>query len=859
MNWLVLLIMATISIVHLKMVFSDEPHQQKDGELQQYLTELGLDDLKITLVQRQFNGTTNPRDKELYGKRLLDFYNSRLYSSDMSPEQMSATLASIKKLIETVPQIATPETNVMILQGEYEQGVLEFMKWFEDQANAELRKSAKEKMLTVILSLDQQRGALIEKIKTFDTQIDAERSETEVERLVKEQLVYKTAELRSLYCQGWGRYYLALLETDKDTRVATIKAGRQAIIDLLSFVPDEDYKEGTSASLGLESPVRARGVLALALFEFLSSETEHFEKCLEWLEGTIVPPEVINERDRAVIVCMLSDADKGAAINQARKAVEAMTIPASLSQVQYCTLLLKYGLGNKSAAGAKEIVELGVQGLVRQRQFQLIADILKDEESKAPDPSNFFLAWYRGYETLKSAEESGKKEDFATAAISFQAALALPGADADKSLQNYCKYQLGWSKYKAEQFEEAAEIFGKSSAELKDIDEETAVTSLWLKAVCYQQLSKADSKFVVQAIGAFDQLAQQFPQHPKASEAKYQVGRLQRFAGSSTNTRNSLESIKPDDPNYPMARYEIVVARHQQWNQVKSDPAQVDKVAQQLFSDVDLFMSLRVDKEFEPKRLKAVLFAADCALKTPGMTKEVAKDFLKQASSLAARMPAADASVATYHYYEYLVAKAEKDSAVQKREAIWLVENSREKTHQQAALVFLVADTEAKLKATMGGESSTIRSDLSGYLDKLVKNYGTDVVDIAGNHNARVAAFKLGVLQFESKKYDEALPIFTSLVATFPDDQKYLRYLGLCQIETSMQAEAQETWSKLVRGTKSGSEPWFEAKYYQLRTIAQKDREEAKKGLKQVRLLFPEIPVEAWRDRFAQLDKQIGG
>lgn len=59
--------------------------------------------------------------------------------------------------------------------------------------------------------------------------------------------------------------------------------------------------------------------------------------------------------------------------------------------------------------------------------------------------------------------------------------------------------------------------------------------------------------------------------HPKASEAKYQIARLQRQSGTSSNPIASLERVTKQDANYLLARFEICSVRFDLWKKEK-DP-----------------------------------------------------------------------------------------------------------------------------------------------------------------------------------------------------------------------------------------------------------------------------------------------
>jgi hypothetical protein len=60
----------------------------------------------------------------------------------------------------------------------------------------------------------------------------------------------------------------------------------------------------------------------------------------------------------------------------------------------------------------------------------------------------------------------------------------------------------------------------------------------------------------------------------------------------------------------------------------------------------------------------------------------------------------------------------------------------------------------------------------------------------------------------------------------------------------------------LLQGLPQGTESWYEAKYQQIRTLAQIDREQAGKVYRQFELLYPDLGGAAWRERFEQLTRR---
>ena len=110
-----------------------------------------------------------------------------------------------------------------------------------------------------------------------------------------------------------------------------------------------------------------------------------------------------------------------------------------------------------------------------------------------------------------------------------------------------------------------------------------------------------------------------------------------------------------------------------------------------------------------------------------------------------------------------------------------------------------------------------------------------------------------------AQDYEQALRVYQPLAEAFPNDSTALRSLGLAAYELGRWDVAVEPWAKLASGLQSGSESWFEARYYELECLRRTRPEDARKVHQQFKLLHPEIPFEPWRTRFQTLAQQLGG
>jgi hypothetical protein len=102
-----------------------------------------------------------------------------------------------------------------------------------------------------------------------------------------------------------------------------------------------------------------------------------------------------------------------------------------------------------------------------------------------------------------------------------------------------------------------------------------------------------------------------------------------------------------------------------------------------------------------------------------------------------------------------------------------------------------------------------------------------------------------------------AAAALVKLLAAFPKDRGYLRRAGLVHFELKQFQTALEQWRTIVAGSRAGTEPWYEAKYYQIACLLEVDRDAAASVFEQLKFLYPNFGPPTWRERFLGLEKRL--
>lgn len=832
-------------------VWAQSPSQDR---LSQYLNNLELYDLLSAHLEQRLAAALDDQQREKIGVQLVDLYSNEIQNGNLDDDDLAATLRRLEQVLLTCPQLRTAELNILLIQAEYQQAFLDLSRWMENRNDTDSRNRAVSEFTALIPQFDRQIEDLEEKVNRLQRQLDAEENEAQIDKIAAEQDKFKAALLRASYYAAWNDYYLSIGLIDASARGQAAARARQRFADFLGFDLDLDYEIADPESLELEMPLRARAGLGMAVMELMNDQTSQSQKWLEWLGASRVNRDIREDREGEFILALLLTDQYDEAIARSRNQIRDLGPPATLPNVRLCRTLARYGefAAQNGVAQADSLRALGYEGLVRQRQFQLAIETLNEFKASAPSSNNFFLGWLEGYQLFTQAEQSQKPEDFETAAKRLSEVAYLPGAKSNSQLYGYFVMQLAWAEYQSKQYEAAVRHFDEATTALKEVDRDVAIDSAWMKAISLQQLAADEPARSLEAIEAFQTIVLEFTDHPKASEARYQIARLQRQAGTSANPIAALERVTSQDANYLLARFEICTVRFDLWKQEK-DPDKRGELARQLWEDVELFCRLGSPQEQSQKRLRCRMMATEVAFGEKN--KKEADRQLNAARLLADQQVASSPSVSQFHYWKLMQARRDMQTASILSESRWLVEQAQQSAYRQAGLVYLTQQLEVQYSNAVEAQQKVISNELVNLYKDLVMLLGTDTKTLATNRNARVALYKLGWHQYELQQYSAAAETFGQLVNAFPDNQTYLRYLGLSEHQTQQYAESVEHWGKLLRGLESGSEPWFEARYYELDSLRRVNKDRAQKVWRQFRLLHPEIPFPAWQSRFEALAK----
>lgn len=830
---------------------------QADDKLDQYLERLNLDDLRIFHLEDQISQRTDPVERNELAQQLTDLYADRLMELTGEPEAYNEALERVERLLNSFPSANNSSLRVMILQAEYLRAEELVSEWLEDRSKSSVASKASEILGEVSQDFVDELKLVDEAIRRLDQRL-ANPGITESESLVVEDQLRKqqVIRVRSEYYAGWTNYYAGLLANDNARKASFLQRSHGAFCSFLGIDKDQKITDVDGDWIDLESLLQTRGLAGLGMAYAALNRPAEAEHLFGLLHLEQVPQEVRNTMSNLELQAWLNAGDLERATEIATDVIESFSGKATKEQTRFSVALVRYSA--TAAATNNELVELGVEGLIRQRQFKLLKDLKEELNFDLGEGDSFYLAWANANLHFTTAEETGNRDEYLASIADYQIALTSGEAKSDARNSAHCRYQMAWAMFYVDQFEDAAVEFERVSLVLAESDQETAANAAWKRYECFQKLAQAEPRFQVQAIEALRALRISFPDHRLAKSAEIHLSKLERARLSLDESIEQLEKVGSSEPNYRDARFELCVLYHNVWNQKITSGNAANAEAKDTIRAVDRFVELSTGMQSElNRRVKSMLLVADIGLRSNPSDPDLTNTYLNRARSEVTTLPDSHNLQAEYHYQLFQLSRIQGNESTATREADWLIKNAPGSAYVLSALVQSAKTIEKELQAAPKSEQKELQLQAKDVYRRMVGVLGTSPETLQSNKNARVALFRLAKIDYELGRTEDCLDSLRPLLNLDPSNESYLRFAGLAYHQSGNKVEALPFWQKLSQGTTRGSDSWLEAKYYLIDCLNATDRKEAQKVLDQFRVLYPKGKAGAWEDSFQALERRM--
>ncbi|MEX2176419.1 MAG: hypothetical protein WD872_18795 [Pirellulaceae bacterium] len=832
---------------------------QEPQPLDQLLARLGLADLRLHHLERSLESAGGEQQAAI-ARNLADAYAEQLLAAADDPPRFEELKTRVDRLLAAHAAAQTPSLQVILLQADYQRAEALMIGWLDNPADAAPLAAARELLGRIAPVLATQQKELAAQAETLLDKLESLK--TERQRVEAEQRAgrLQASASRAAYFAGWSNYYLGVAQQDPPAAAPQFALAKEMFLGLLDVVDDKEYELVEAESLALESLWRARAAIGLGLTELALDRTPAAANIFSWLDHPSAATEIRDQAGYWHVQGLLNVKQYALAAEQAEASIATFSGAPSAGKNSLCISLIRAAaaLPSEQTELRRKLVEPGIRGLARLRQFDTLASLFtKYNLDGVADPGSFYLAWLRGRQQFLAAEKSKSPDEYRAAANTLQKALALPQAKTELTDAAQCRYYWAWCQYRLGEFEVAAAAFLEAVTALKTGLPELAVQSAWMQCVCRQQLAAKDKRQIGPAMTAMQRLIADFPGTEQASKAEFALTQLRQASATPQEAIASLSAIGPGDANYLAAQYELCQLRHAQWSKVKTDAARAQPLATELLRSVDRFLAAAAKSSDRERKLRASLLAIDVLLEPaqPETTRVAA--YLRGAAAAAAAVDPASLPAAEFHYRRLQIAQKTKDEGEAQDAADWIVAHASGSPYELPALVVAARAADRAAQQATAAERQEKVAAAAAIYTRLVELLGDSPEKLAGTKNALAASSRLALYDEALGNWQQAAIRLGRLVAAVPSDKGYLRRAGVAYFQVADFPASLECWRKLLGGVPPGSDDWLEAKYYQLACLLQTDRPAADQVWKQFQLLYPDVKSATWRDKFVALGKEF--
>ena len=673
----------------------------QDAErVERFLARLGLVDLQTLQIERMLESTGPPGTQRQLARRLADLYAERLMASSDDKTRYDDTVRRIRSLTSRYPEANTTALQVMLLQADYNRAESQIAAWINNPQDDVSRREATSILsrITPLLITHQEaiRKQVEELLAEIDKLEDADLLATRERELQRQESVAA----RATYFAAWSNYYLALVTQAEPKAEPYIKA-RDTFRQLLGF--DESLPADTEAEwLGLESIWRSRALIGLGLSEAACSDVDACDLCFRLLEHSSVPAQIKDQAPYWYVRALFSAGELQKAESYSREQITAFKPPATQGQVSFCVALVREGFGNSGVSPSKprqELGQLGLTGLARLGQLGALKTLIDTYKIQGTEDAGFVLLWARGQQQFADAEKSKSNEQFAVAATTLLDALRSQEANSLTGPASRCRYTLAWCHYRQGKYEEAAREFTNAITGLRATEDLLAVEAAWMAFVAYRRLIEDRPRFVAAASAALQRVQRDYPDHPYARRAKYELARLLENTDPEEMTQR-LEKIPPTDDNYLSAQYDLCLLWHRRWSKDKENGRLAAERFQALKTAVDRYLSAASSETDFQRKVKCCLLAGDAGLRTADAGQEVVGTYLDRAAPWTGELPENDPLLDEYHFRRLELATMQGDESLRRQHAQWLVDHASGSPYELAALMIVANAVDREISAT---------------------------------------------------------------------------------------------------------------------------------------------------------------
>jgi Tfp pilus assembly protein PilF len=821
--------------------------------LEEYLIEHQLDLLLIEHLESRLEKTLNRDQRKQLAGRLGQLYSQQLIL--IHPDGKAETSrwqGKADRLVELFPDLNSDALRVAALHARYLELEKQFQEIWKQGADPDALNTLIQPWGVLSSDLESTIGVLSEKSESRFAvqQADNESSST----IANEVATLESQILHCHYLNGWTKYFRAAVsEVDRRTWIQQAESEFRQFLEVDEKQP---LNRLNSRWFDFASPWTVRAVVGLASTVALRDADQSSEHLFSLIENQSVDRKSQDDVPFWQLnnFCFFRKFDQAVAI--ADKTAQRNDLSErSLTRFWLAAFESAQVAEKDNPLLGRVLMKRSLAGLTRQTQGSILVELARENESAFElSALEFNDFWIKGYLEFYKSQNEGDASSIDSAKSLLERAIQIEPDLAFKDDWARCAYLLAWIHLRREDLPSASRQFQQVADLLESRDRKLAAESQWLAIECLVRLGRSDERRTNEAFAAIDKMLRRFPESKLVKRAEFEKVRLGIQTVPAKQAIVRLEQFKRGNPNYALAKSEIVGLRYRRWLEAQQEN---DVGANVLFREFESSKESLIDDALVSTelKLKAQLLSIDGLIRSqPGKQAKLAAA-MSTAKRFADLVSSQSKIHVEFNYYQFLYAQQLGEIEQANDRANWLVRFGEGTKFETSALIFLAQRMDKKPTQQLQNDPEARQAAINIY-QRLTEKLGQNVKALRSSGNARVALARLADLKRLDGALAESDRYYGSLLECFPDNASYLRQSARLKQEMGNWNEANSMWSRLSKGVKAGSDLWFESKSELIAGLAKSDPDAARGLFQQTMQLSGEIPG-GWRSRFDELRVQL--
>ncbi len=836
-------------------------------EVADYLEEHGLRQLLSLHLENQLEAA-GPEEREQLIIRLAGLYAALLEQVD-DPVRRRDIEQRSRQLLTVAPESSVAGLRLALLRATYRAAERTAENHRLRLSTPEELSAAKRALTDILPDLHQLDQQIQEDIEVLDRRL-SRSSGSEAVALAEDVDRLKGLAAQCAFLRAWALYYQSWLHERPDNA----KIAQQLFAELLD--PEQPFvnPEDVSVDLrGLEAV--ARSILGLALCKSMTASTPTAIAWVELLENERTFEPLRAQAPIWKIVIYLENDDPRSALS----VLEAYRRSGDTIPLQWLRLIAVQSLElARDDSQARPLVDLAVTELASRSELQQILDLAARYGPEALGDSGFALQYVNGVLAYHEAQRQHEGDQpttdpkiramYAQALELLQRSLLEPDATAYPEASAASRRLIAWCLYFRSDLLEARRAFEQAAASLVS---DEAADALWMAIVCLDRLNRAGGSESLRLEQR--ELTQRFlEEYPASVHAPKLI--LRQAIASEQATEEQIDLLLAIPPNSEVHREGRLRAADMLY-QLFRDGQGEDRIgfgnrylavaAPMVLEDAaTIAAASELDRQrllIRCRRLLEVALASgierhvvtqQILVLLDGLQRDGAVDLTPYRDELDERE------------VRLLLLTGEPEAAASIADRLWDRDRSSVWARLASKRMFAFAHdlwqaSQPDSSAEAQGLEYVVR-----YGERMLTEFeGRDAAargnEVVGYYAAVAeASQRLWERSGDAERGARALALYAdTLLPARPDNARFLRSTAVLAERFGDPRQALDAWRRLVAGSETGSDAWYEAKFKLISILAGIDAERARAVMDQYRQLNPDYGPEPWGPRMKALDRQI--